>query len=64
MALGFFAVGQFTIRKKTEPNLTKTNIFSYRELAHSENPATNKYEYRLRVVYLTLNFLCAFQRNS
>ena len=37
---GFFAVGQFTVRKKKPNliwlNLTETNIFSYGELSHGE----------------------------
>ena len=37
-ALGFFVVGQYTVRKKI-PNLTKTNIFSYGELSYGEKSA-------------------------
>ena len=60
-AVGHFAVGQFTVRKKKPnltnliwPNLTKTNIFSYGELSYGKKSAHGIY-------YSTINsWTCYF----
>ena len=47
-ALGFFAVGQFSVEKKTEPsltNLTKTNIVFDGEVSHSEKSAHGSFKF-------------------
>ena len=74
---GFFAVGQFAVRKKKTnliwPNLTETNIFFCGELSHGEKSThafMHGYRRNLRfcsqpyIKYLELSFIHGYKKKS